>query len=443
MFSYLKSFWNTLSRIGQDQEGQELDQQIILLNQIAVVCILCNLCLMPFYIYLGDPFSLLILVIVSVIELIPILLNRFRKFYASKVYAVLIGPLLIGGLMIIFGNGARLDLGYTIVVLMIIIYFSGFYERTLFFLWTVGIYFLVDWYILNHDPLYVTNSRTLDRYLLFFTVTAVIAITIHGYISENRKKEELNLALLKQYKRQNKELERFTYIASHDLKTPLRTIVSFLGVMRKDLEKKKFDRLDEHLDFAQSGARQMYYLITDILEYSKVEHVDIPSTSIDLNTVLVKVKHHLADLIGEKNVLIQTNQNLPTVIGNETQWVVLFQNMIENGIKYNESQQPRIIINSDCSKDVLKLSFQDNGIGIDEQYADQIFEMFRRLHSTNEYQGTGIGLAICKRIVDHYGGNIWVESGKNVGSVFFIEIPLHGNKTLTNVSRHDESLLSI
>ncbi len=222
----------------------------------------------------------------------------------------------------------------------------------------------------------------------------------------------------------NKELERFAYIASHDMKTPLRNIVSFLGLIERKL--KNYDDQDVHefIGFASSNARYMHSLVQDILEFSKISKIENSFVSVDLHQVVLNNINHLSKYIEEKQAMIEFEE-LPIITVNETQIHQLFQNLIENGIKYNESEQPIVKIYSKQLPDKICIIFEDNGIGISENFQDQIFEMFKRLHNNTSYQGTGIGLAICKKIVTIHGGNIYVEKAIPQGSKFIVELPIN------------------
>lgn len=226
-----------------------------------------------------------------------------------------------------------------------------------------------------------------------------------------------------QLEQSNKELERFAYIASHDMKTPLRNIVSFLNLIQRRLKNHDDKDIHEFIGFASSNARYMHSLVQDILEFSKISKIDGNFDEVNLHEVVLNVISHLQNYIQEKQAVIQF-EGLPTIAANETQIHQLFQNLIENGIKYNETEQPIVKIHTEYTTEHLRIIFQDNGIGIPEAFREQIFEMFKRLHNSTSYQGTGIGLAICKKIVEIHDGNISVEESESQGSKFIIEFPL-------------------
>lgn len=227
-----------------------------------------------------------------------------------------------------------------------------------------------------------------------------------------RKVEELH--------RTNQDLEQFAYIASHDLKTPLRTVIGHLQLLERKFSDVLEEEALEYLNFAVNGARRMYNMINDLLDYARVGRDRMNFEQIDLNEILESVRKSLQNLIAEEGVIIEAAP-LPVIVGIRTQWELLLQNLIENGIKFNESEQPRIQIDYKDSPEFWIFSVQDNGIGINEEYQSRIFDLFQRLQA-GDVPGTGIGLAICKRIVEVHGGNIWTESEEGEGTTFFFTI---------------------
>jgi PAS domain S-box-containing protein len=241
-------------------------------------------------------------------------------------------------------------------------------------------------------------------------------------ISELKKSSERNLLRLsEELLRSNKELESFAYIASHDLKEPLRMVSSFTGLLAKQYENKLDERAQEYIFFAKEGARRMYDLLDGLLEYSRIHTQGKEFTGVDLNLVMDSVLKNLSLIIKEKDAVI-TIENLPVVFADESQMILLFQNLISNGIKFNAGT-PEIKISAKSENQHFVFSIMDNGMGIDSQYFDKIFLIFQRLMPRAQYEGTGIGLAICKRIIERHEGKIWIESNPGHGSTFFFTIP--------------------
>ena len=237
-----------------------------------------------------------------------------------------------------------------------------------------------------------------------------------------RKKNELKLKEnIKKLEQSNRELEQFAYITSHDLREPLRMITSFLQL----LERRYTDELDndanEFIGFAVEGAKRLDDMINDLLIYSQVTNKRTFS-SIQLEEVLEESLNNLKMAIDENNAVI-THETLPTIYGNEKSMVQLFQNLIGNAIKYRSEETPQIHISAKKQENQYIFSVKDNGIGIEPKYLEQIFTIFKRLHTHDKYDGTGIGLAIAQKIVQQHGGHIWAESEPGKGSTFYFTIP--------------------
>lgn len=220
----------------------------------------------------------------------------------------------------------------------------------------------------------------------------------------------------------NKELEEFAYIVSHDMKQPIRTIISYLSLLKK----KHFEILppdaQEFVNFSIDGANKMSDLIRDILQYSKLEQDIAMTEGVSLDDMVTKVLGGLKDTI-EKNNATVVRDPLPVITCNTTMLTELFQNLIENGIKYNLSPQKVVTVKVEDKVSEWQFSVSDNGIGFDQQYSEQIFKIFKRLHTDDEFQGTGIGLSICAKVVEKHGGKIWAVSEKGKGSTFYFTMP--------------------
>ncbi len=220
----------------------------------------------------------------------------------------------------------------------------------------------------------------------------------------------------------NTQLEQFAYISSHDLKAPLRTIGSYASLVNRRYKDNLDDDGRKFLRYITEDAKHMYTLLENVLAYSQVDQSDEAFKKVDLNLSLEKALRLLNGTIWEKNAKIDFS-DFPTVMGNETQLLQVFQNLIDNALKFIPSgRQPHIQIKAAEEPEHYRFSVQDNGIGISPDMQSKIFAPFKRLHKRNEYQGTGIGLAICRKVVERHGGKIWVESDKGAGTVFYFTI---------------------
>lgn len=270
-------------------------------------------------------------------------------------------------------------------------------------------------------PYYFTGYRTIiDEQPILIGTGVDISDLRQAQLELTKKAEDLE--------RSNKELEQFAYVASHDLQEPLRMVASYLQL----LERRYGDKLDgdarEFIDFAVDGATRMKTLINDLLTFSRVGTRGRAFEPTDLNVVLGRVRAFLGTSIEENNALL-TSGELPTILADESQMVQLFQNLVGNAIKFRGEEEPRIHIeaqqevNGANGQKEWLFSVRDNGIGIEAQYFERIFAIFQRLHNKRQYPGTGIGLAVSKRIVDRHAGKIWVESQPGEGTTFFFTIP--------------------
>jgi PAS domain S-box-containing protein len=228
----------------------------------------------------------------------------------------------------------------------------------------------------------------------------------------------------------NEDLQRFAYVASHDLREPLRHISSFTELLRRHSQGKLDPQCQEFMDFISEGVKRMQILIQDLLEFSNVAKGAEVFSPVDCNVALAQAMQSLKLTIAETEANI-TADCLPTVNGSSGRLTQIFQNLIGNAIKYRGPREPRIHISALDQADGWLFSVEDNGMGIEMAYAKEIFGLFKRLHSRGEYEGTGIGLALCKRIVERHGGRIWVESEIGQGSTFFFTIPEQAGQPAT------------
>ncbi len=252
-------------------------------------------------------------------------------------------------------------------------------------------------------------------------------------ITERKRIEAEQKALLEQLKdvnnkleQSNRELQDFAYIASHDLREPLRKVSSFGSLLEESLSEKLSDDEKENLEFMIDGAQRMQTMIDDLLTYSRLTTKAQEPKAVDLNNIVRDLKKlELAVLLEETGGTITLLKALPTVYVEESQMRQLFQNLIGNGLKFHKPDvKPAIIIDFIEKTDgMVRIEIRDNGIGIPEEYNEQIFTMFKRLHSRDNYKGNGIGLAVCKKIVKRHGGEIGVESNQNQGSTFWFTLP--------------------
>ncbi len=251
-------------------------------------------------------------------------------------------------------------------------------------------------------------------------VVEVLGVTRN--ITERKLTQAQLLKTLEELQRSNTELEQFAYVASHDLQEPLRAVAGMVQLLQKRYSGQLDERADEYISLAMDGSNRMQTLITDLLEYSRVDRRGNPIQTTNANEALKSALRNLHESIQQSGATI-TSETLPTVEADATQLTQLFQNLVGNAIKFRSQRPPQIHIAVEDNLDAWHFSVRDNGIGIEPQYFERIFLVFQRLHTRREYAGTGIGLSICKKIVERHGGRIWVESEPGQGATFHFTIP--------------------
>ena len=252
-------------------------------------------------------------------------------------------------------------------------------------------------------------------------------------ITDRKQSEQEIKNFAEALKKSNEELEQFAYVASHDLQEPLRMVASYVQLLQRRYSEKLDEQANEFIHFAVDGAKRMQTLIQDLLEYSRVSTRGGAFVEVDCEKVLQDTMRNLTKAVEGSGADVSVGTMPRKLVGDATQLAQLFQNLIGNAIKFfDPDRSPKISVTSERVDGCWRFSVADNGIGIDPKYADRIFVIFKRLNSREHYEGTGIGLAVCKRIVDRHGGRIWFDSEPGKGTTFHFEIP---DKELI----HDES----
>lgn len=388
---------------------------------VALPCVIIHL----IYITLGPRLltSYLITGTWVIILLIPLYLNYRKKYFATKVYTVLACVLGISVVHLLHGWNIRLEPTY----LMMILLCSFFFKRNLAIVMSivVALVFVTVAILLS----YITPPRADSilptvpiAYFTFSVISCIVLIT--KVLTENEKINLITSSQNETLAKKNKQLEKFTYIASHDLKTPIRNVTSFAMLVDRDLKRKEYEGIPDHVEYIKSSALQMSALVEDILQISTLDYADQEvRTMTNLNLIAKQVVSTLKNEVSEITAKIKI-ENLPDYYCNPSEFYLVFQNLIQNSIKYNEHKTPCVRLWAVEIGNELQIHVQDNGIGIEEAYHDQIFEFFKRLHSSKEYEGTGLGLGLCKRIIESYQGHISLVSNPAEGSTFTIHLPI-------------------
>jgi len=429
----IRSSWEKLKVQGVESNHLLENAIISVINQMGfiggIACMI--MVVISWAIGASQLYTIMCFILGVTILLIPIL-NSYQKVHISKLIIGAVHPSLVNVYIVVTGGAIGEESMLTVSLFMIFILFQKKPKmmRRLYLL-GASTYLLAQLYIFVFPPIFNIVDNPFDNFMSFSVCVVWILMILWLYKGQLTLQQRKQMKLINELQDKNanlkkttEELEQFTYIASHDLKSPLRTIISFLDLIKRDVKRERYDDLLSKLDFARSGAEHMNYLVTDILEYSKITSgTQRKKQMISLQSLADKVRFNLTELIQKKNVDLYVFP-LPDFYCNETEMTVLFQNFIENGIKYNEEATPNIFVKSKIDTAYLTLQFIDNGIGIEEEYFSKIFLFFKRLHTNERYKGTGLGLGLCKKIIDDMGGTIEVESTINVGSTFTIKIPV-------------------
>lgn len=263
------------------------------------------------------------------------------------------------------------------------------------------------------------------------------AMAIHHDVSELARITSDIKAINRHLEKSNHELEQFAYVASHDLQEPLRKIRTFSDLAKRNIDNKEI--VTRNLDKLSSSAERMSFLIRDILNYSRLSNTDPNKEQVDLNEVLDQVLQDFELTIEEKEAVVESNR-LPRIEGSRQQLTQVFSNIISNALKFCKNA-PCIRIVSRQTPGKYTITFSDNGIGFEQAYAEQIFGVFQRLHHSTEFGGTGIGLALCKRIIENHGGSIRATSAPNEGTTIVVTLPdlsTHNAPTIVQRVRHED-----
>ena len=243
-----------------------------------------------------------------------------------------------------------------------------------------------------------------------------------GDITKEKEVERQKIRA-KQLELKNKELEQFAYVASHDLQEPLRTVMGFVQLLKRNYQDKFDEKANKHLQFISEATIRMSQLIKALLDYSRIGR-NRELSEVDCNVLVRQILEDLAAQFTDTQAECLIHP-LPILPGFEVELRVLFQNLISNAIKFRQKEiRPHIEISAIRKEEYWEFCVSDNGIGIEDRHKEKIFVIFQRLHARDTYEGTGIGLAHCQKIVDLHGGKIWVESQPGIGSQFFFTIPI-------------------
>jgi signal transduction histidine kinase len=431
----VKDFWACLTDVGMAGVTDEKERKYIKFsNIIAVLTAVSVFFYIPFSLLSGS-YLLGSLQAIDVICVLSVLWFNHRHYYAISrhAYIAIINTFVLINSCFIGFDAHVQDFFYISYIVPFLMFSIKDYKNILvgvlmsiaFFNIYQHIYPWFESYNLDSATQHLTyNINIWMKFILFG-----IAIYILSYYNFNSETELAisNLKLKQQadkLQQSNEDLEQFAAIISHDLKAPVRNVSSFMSLLKhRHSATLDADALN-FIDLSKNSVDRMAKQIDDLLSYSKVGRNLHASGTVDVNLVLKTIEIELGEKIKEKNACIVIERPLPLLRQVHSSMIHhIFQNLIANGIKFNNDPAPEVRINCLAIGHNYVFHVRDNGIGIDLVYQDKLFNMFKRLHSDAEFEGTGIGLAVCKKIVNFYGGNIWLESQKGTGTSFFFTFP--------------------
>ncbi len=435
----MKNIWELVSNIGvDDQVSSTVLWKIRLLNQMALLALVLQV------------FSLLILLVnfhwvFLSISLSPIPLYLFiwwlqakKKYILARWVMILSSNFLVFLYNFTFGNLLGITSALLAIILLDLIFFDKKWHIRIQISIVTLTYAACNYSNYYHTPPFGELVVPAVSFIIFFILAAAVIIVIKLFVDElslqQRKQDQLLIALRKKQKqlegskllimkqnmnlqKSNEELERFAYVASHDLKAPLRNLTNYLSLIKARMDKLSTDKLLQYVNIALRSGQEMFDNIEDLLEYARLSE-EKKIEKLNLGEVIKEVLFKFDAQMKAKNATVFIPENMPRIDGNRRQLSSLFQNLIENGLKYNDSEKPNIQINWERQEDAHLIRIKDNGIGIKPEHQKKVFEMFKRLHDRSKYKGSGIGLAICKKIVEEHQGEIWIEENPDGGSTF-------------------------
>jgi signal transduction histidine kinase len=356
--------------------------------------------------------------------------NAQGRTLLTKFIINLIFPPLLTLSIYVYGPQLHVEYAFFILIITSIIFHEQRWVRIALLLYNLLMYLAGTYVSWHYNSPWADKVYGPDFIPIFVSTAICIILVIRIYLLENVRHEQRMDKLLKKLEAQNdyllkayQEIERFAHIASHDLKGPLRTINNYITLLELELAKGNKEKREEYIDFIQESTRKMVRMMEDLLSYSKIDQLKHPEKDkVDLEALVHETATELPNE-KQKQIIVNTDR-LPTLNLHRLYWKILIQNLIENGVKYNDKHIIKIDIEHELENDVFQLHIKDNGIGIPEKHQGDIFQMFSRLHREKEYPGTGIGLAICQKIVEKMNGEIKVQSELGEGSCFSIIIPL-------------------
>lgn len=426
------------------QQGQSSSQKfrIIMINIIVMLIIGLSATYSLLHVVVGDSiYAAIALLLCLVIAAAIFLANYLKKFYLTEFLLHFLFPIWVVSTSVLYGRDYQMESYLILSGLGALFIFTNHLKAYYFMTWSFILFFGTRIYFIFHpESLVPLTDKALPYLYILNGLAPIIAVGIlvdrtfkHNKLLYRKLKdvsdnqEKIINERTKEVKKQaialeisNQELKRFSYISAHDLREPLRNIMSFSQLLERDLDAQEFDNIKEYLNYINSGIKRIDSLTNDIVSYTELEEY-IPKVEwVDTDFIVGSV---LAG-VGQAQEMIDLKvETLPKIKINGQMCHLLFSNLINNAIQYCDKSSPYIRISAIKKDKFYQFEIQDNGKGIAPEYHKTIFEMFKRLHNDLNKSGSGIGLAICKKIVNAYGGEIWVKSVEGAGSTFCFTLP--------------------
>lgn len=431
----LKSYWHQLMDIGINQDVPSNEERYIRFTNLEAFFICIGVTpYVSYSVFHGHPLLAMSQGVSVFLGLMVFWLNHQHYYKTARMVFLFVVNciILINACFIGYQSGVYelFYLSYTIPFLVFsvkdykLIIVGGLFAIVPYFIYP---YLYPSFVAYNVDPDIQLTIYKINTWVIFVLFGLSVYILAYYNYKTEQKLEKTNDRLEDQaieLKRSNEDLEQFAYIISHDLKAPVRNISSFMDLLTKQLNESYPKSSRDFVEMSKQSADRLTRQIDDMLSYCTIDRNLPPAAAVDLNQMVKTIKMELNEKIAEKNAVIIVRNELPLLNQMHSSMMHhVFQNLIANAIKFNTNAAPEVRIGYVEENGIYTFSVSDNGIGIDPSFQSKLFQMFNRLHTSDQFEGTGIGLAVCKKIITFYKGDIWFKSEPNQGTTFYFTLP--------------------
>lgn len=429
-----KSVYLSLLNLGVKNSNTKQQKKLTrITNFVAIVTFLGTLSYLVFATFWENWYWLLAILSLTITCMGVLFINSLGKAKLASVTFIL-GFNILGFLTILIMGPNTLGTNYLFIALIIPFLIFDMKQRGLVafgIMMPLALIYVFEYAVPFFKPYQLTAEQQVIMQKLGIVLQCILLLSsvyqLVFYSNKTEKELENSNGQMQmqtsELKRSNSDLEQFAYIISHDLKAPVRNISSFMNLLVNKYGKTMEPEAREFISYSHSGAKRLERLIDDVLAYCRIG-TNLPKTvPVNLNDVVNTIRFESREKLGASNASINVQKELPVINNVHSSLMYhVFQNLIGNGLKFNKKEKPEVNIGWTDSLNYYTFSVADNGIGISKEYSTTIFQMFKRLHSEQEYDGTGIGLAICKKIVEYYHGEVWFDSVAGEGTTFYFTI---------------------